>query len=281
MTTLHKNIKIIALNGKFDDCQALVKMAFADQDLKNLPLSSANSINIGRLLPQTVYYFWAFSKLLKNINDKIIFSVPSGNFGDLMGGIIAREMGLPIEKFVISTNENDEVPEFFAKEFYKPIVPSVNCISSAMNVGHPSNLARIVALYGGQMDEKGVVHKQPDLVKIKKDFYATSISDSKTRETIKEIYSRHKTVLEPHGAVGWAGLQNFLNENKQFNNAGQLTVTLETAHPAKFPKEIQEIIGIEPELPSSLAGLENRKEEMVKVENNYEAFKKYLMSNYK
>ena len=276
MTTLHKNIRIIALNGKFDDCQALVKNAFADPGLNYLKLSSANSINIGRLLPQSVYYFWAFSRLAQKPGDDIIFSVPSGNFGDLIGGIIAREMGLPVKRFIISTNENDEVPLYFQNGYYKTIVPSRNCISSAMNVGHPSNLARIISLYGGQMDETGNVHKSPDFERLRKVMYAVSISDLETRNTIKNVYERHKILLEPHGAVGWAGLQHYINENPEEINSSQLTVTLETAHPAKFPKEISEILGIDPVLPSSLSNLDNKEERMIRMENNYMDFKEYL-----
>jgi len=277
MTTLHKNIQVIALDAKFDDCQAMVKNAFADHDLDFLNLSSANSINIGRLLPQSVYYFWAFSKLSNSINDEIIFSVPSGNFGDLMGGIIAKHMGLPVKKFVISTNQNDEVPLYFQEGYYKTIVPSRNCISSAMNVGHPSNLARIIALYGGQMDEKGIIHKSPDWEKLKNDMYAISISDIETRETIKKVFEMHQIILEPHGSVGWAGLQHYISENPSDNSPYQLTVTLETAHPAKFPQEINEIIGIDPELPPSMVNLDNLKEEMASMDNNYKMFKEYLI----
>ncbi len=145
MTTLKKNIKILALDGKFDDCQALVKQAFNDRNLDYLQLSSANSINIGRLLPQSMYYTYSYVKLKKQgVDEKIIFSVPSGNFGDLMGGLIANKMGLPVEKFVVSTNENDEVPVYFQTNKYHTIIPSINCISSAMNVGHPSNMECII-----------------------------------------------------------------------------------------------------------------------------------------
>jgi threonine synthase len=276
MTTLHNNIHVIALNGKFDDCQALVKQAFNDNDLIDLKLSSANSINIGRLIPQSVYYFWAFAKLSKNINDEIIFSVPSGNFGDLMGGLLAKHMGLPVKKFVVATNENDEVPLYFREGFYKTIVPSRNCISSAMNVGHPSNMARIIALYSGQMDEKGNILKSPNTEKLKRDMFAVSVNDLETRETIKEIYNRHKVLLEPHGAVGWTGLHRYFIENASENNAEQLTVTLETAHPAKFPHEIKEILNIEPELPASMSMLDNKQEMMTNMENDYEVFKDYL-----
>jgi threonine synthase len=281
MTTLHKNIQVLALNGKFDDCQALVKDAFADSELDYLQLSSANSINIGRLIPQSVYYFYAFSRLAESISDEIVFSVPSGNFGDLMGGIIAKHMGLPIKRFVISTNANDEVPVYFSEGFYKTIVPSRNCISSAMNVGHPSNMVRIIALYGGAMDEKGVIKKSPDVQKLKKDMYAVSISDARTKATIKSVYEKHKVLLEPHGAVGWTGLQDYFTNEVLGNNKDQLSVTLETAHPAKFPKEILEIIGIDPVLPESLKNIEHKEEKMEAIANNYPSFKAFLTKNYK
>lgn len=281
MTTLHKNISVIALDGKFDDCQALVKMAFADKDLDYLELSSANSINIGRLIPQSVYYFYAFSRLAKDINDEIIFSVPSGNFGDLMGGIIAKHMGLPVKRFVISTNENDEVPVYFQSGNYKTIVPSRNCISSAMNVGHPSNMARIIDLYGGRMDEKGNILKEPDVKRLKTDMSAVSISDADTKMTIKKVYESHKILLEPHGSVGWTGLQHYYKNTQADDNPNQLSVTLETAHPAKFPQEINEILGIDPALPPSLSSLDGKEEIMFPLKNDYAKFKEYLMSNFK
>ena len=281
MTTLHKNISVIALDGKFDDCQALVKKAFSDSDLDYLELSSANSINIGRLIPQSVYYFYAFSRLAKDMNDEIIFSVPSGNFGDLMGGIIARHMGLPVKRFVISTNENDEVPVYFQSGNYKTIVPSRNCISSAMNVGHPSNMARIIDLYGGRMDEKGNILKEPDASKLKRDMSAVSISDADTKATIKRVYESHKILLEPHGSVGWTGLQNYYKNTPADDKDTQLSVTLETAHPAKFPQEINEILGIDPVLPPSLSSLEGKDEIMVSMKHDYAKFKEYLMKNFK
>lgn len=280
MTTLHKNISVIALDGKFDDCQALVKQAFSDKDLDYLELSSANSINIGRLIPQSVYYFYAFSRLAKDINDEIIFSVPSGNFGDLMGGIIAKHMGLPVKRFVISTNENDEVPVYFQSGNYKTIVPSRNCISSAMNVGHPSNMARIIDLYGGRMDEKGNILKEPDVKRLKNDMGAVSISDADTKTTIKKVYDSHKMLLEPHGAVGWTGLQDYYKHVPADIQASQLSVTLETAHPAKFPQEINEILGIDPTLPPSLSSLDGKEEIMVSMKHDYAKFKEYLMKNF-
>jgi threonine synthase len=281
MTTLHKNVQILSLEGKFDDCQALVKIAFNDQDLNYLNLSSANSINIGRLLPQSMYYVYAYSRLCDiSKNERIIFSVPSGNFGDLMGGLIALRMGLPVKKFIVSTNENDEVPEYFKSGNYKTIVPSLNCISSAMNVGHPSNMARIVALYGGVMNEKGEVVKSPDMEKMKEDMFTISIDDKETLATIKKVYERHRVLLEPHGAVGWCGLSRYFDFITEDEVHGQVAVSLETAHPAKFPAEIHDILGIDPELPDSLKGLDEKEERVQKIANNYDEFKKYLKDNY-
>ncbi len=281
MTTLHKNVQIIALNGKFDDCQHLVKQAFNDSELEYLNLSSANSINIGRLLPQAVYYIYAYVRLCDiKKGDEIIFSVPSGNFGDLMGGLLALKMGLPVKKFVVSTNKNDEVPVYFASGNYKTIVPSRNCISSAMNVGHPSNMARIVSLYGGVMNEKGEIINKPDLERMKENMFAISIEDNTTRETIQKVYNRHRIILEPHGAVGWEGLCQYLAIEKEANKPAQVCVSLETAHPAKFPEEINNLLNIDPELPKSLSGLEDKEEKFDKLINNYGDFKKYLIQKY-
>jgi len=278
MTILGKNVRILALDAKFDDCQALVKQAFSDPELAHLPLSSANSINIGRLVPQTVYYFYAFAKLRdKNLNEEVIFSVPSGNFGDMMGGALAMKMGLLVKKFIIATNANDEFPNYLYSGHYSKIEPSVNCISSAMNVGHPSNLARLVSLYGGVMDEKGMIHKPADLESMKKEIWATSISDTQTRETIAAAYLKYGTLLEPHGAVGWAGLMDYLHTIPESETENQLCISLETAHPAKFPEEIEKILHIEPELPPSLEGIDHLPEHVENLENNYEAFKEYLL----
>ncbi len=272
MTTLGKNVFPLAVQGKFDDCQALVKQAFVDPDLAALSLSSANSINIGRLLPQAVYYFYAQSRASPQ-GDKAVFSVPSGNFGDLMGGLLARKMGLPAKKFVVATNENDEFPRFMKTGVYEPIRPSKNCISNAMNVGHPSNLARLFALYGGQMDETGRVGAMPDLQAMNRDLYAVSISDEETRRTIKEAYARHGVLLEPHGAVGWAGLLKYLQECGDWSPC----ISLETADPAKFPEEIVQATGINPPLPQAMARLDELEERYVKIDGRYSSLKEYLM----
>ena len=239
MTTLDGNISVISLDGKFDDCQRLVKKAFTDPTLSGVPLSSANSINIGRLLPQSVYYFYAWSRLAGNLDEKALFSVPSGNFGNLMGGLIARKMGLPVEKFILATNENNEVPEFLRTGIYKSIVPSVNCISSAMNVGHPSNLARIVALYGGMMDEAGMIHKDPDMKRMRDELFGVSVTDDETRDTISDVFRKYGILLEPHGAIAWHGVNEYLKLNSLKDSGNRLIISLETAHPAKFPEELQ------------------------------------------
>ncbi len=274
MTTLGGNIKVIAVNGKFDDCQRLVKQAFTDPSLSDQQLSSANSINIGRLIPQSVYYFYSWSRLASSPEEKIIFSVPSGNFGNLMGGIIAREMGLPVAKFIISTNSNNEVPGYLTTGIYKIINPSVRCISSAMNVGHPSNLARIIALYGGLMDEKGVIIREPDLEKLRSDFYGIGVSDEETRETMRECHRKYGILLEPHGAVAWRGLESY---RSLYKTANMLAVSLETAHPAKFPEELRHIPGVSVEIPDSLIGINDRKEDFIKIENNYGKLKDYIL----
>ncbi len=280
MTTLGRNIQIVELKGKFDDCQALVKQAFSDSELEYLDLSSANSINIGRLIPQIVYYFYAFSRLRKgNLNDSIVFSVPSGNFGDMMGGVIGMKMGLPVKKFAIATNENDEFTTFLQTGIYEKIEPSRNCISSAMNVGHPSNLARLVALYGGVMDETGRVHIMPDMDKMRRELFATSVSDKATRDTIIEAWELYRVLLEPHGAVAWKGLIDLLECNPEIEE-NELCVVLETAHPAKFPEEINNLLGIDPELPASLLGIEEKEEKYDQLPKDYEAFKAYLKNKY-
>jgi threonine synthase len=279
MTTLQNNINIIAIDGKFDDCQRLVKMAFLDPALSHIPMSSANSINIGRLLPQSVYYFYSFSKLAANINDKAVFSVPSGNFGNLMGGLIARKMGLPVKKFIIATNENNEVPEFLKTGTYQSINPSKNCISTAMNVGHPSNLARIVAFYGGVMDETGKIIKLPDLKQMREDLFAVSITDDMTGSTIEDVYKKYDLLLEPHGAVAWKGLKEYLKFNKESISGKPLCISLETAHPAKFPEELRKILNMDPPLSASLAGLEKKQEHYFSIDNNYERLKDFILKN--
>ncbi len=280
MTTLKNNISVLAIDGKFDDCQRLVKMAFLDHDLKHISLSSANSINIGRLLPQSVYYVYSWSKLAAGIEDKAVFSVPSGNFGNLMGGLIAFRMELPVKQFVVSTNANNEVPEFLRTGIYKPVNPSRNCISSAMNVGHPSNLARIIALYGGMMDQEGKILKEPDIQGMRKDLYGVSISDDITSLTISDVFNKYNILLEPHGAIAWQGIREYSRERVKSKSGRQLFIALETAHPAKFPEEIRRITGLEPPVPKSLTGITDKEESFVSLENDYQALKKYIIKEY-
>ena len=281
MTTLRKNIKIISLQGKFDDCQAIVKRAFMDESLVRLNLSSANSINIGRLLPQSFYYFYAWSQLARTTDSEpVIFSVPSGNFGNIMGGLLAKKMGLPVKRFVIATNENDEVPVYWQTGKYATIVPSRNCISSAMNVGHPGNMARVIALYGGSMDEKGNILKEPDIRQMRADIFAVSINDNRTTEVLKETYNHYGVLTEPHGAAGWAGLLEYFKQYPSDGLEDQLAISLETAHPAKFPEEIRTLLGIEPELPASMDGLDHSEESFDRLDNNYEQFRDYLKTRY-
>ncbi len=280
MTTLQNNISVVEINGKFDDCQRLVKMAFLDPELSDHSLTSANSINIGRLLPQSIYYFYSYSKLAANTDERAVFSVPSGNFGNLMGGLIAKKMGLPVEQFIIATNENNEVPEYFSTGDYNIISPSKNCISSAMNVGHPSNLARVIAFYNGVMDESGRITKVPDLKQMREDFFAVSITDEETRDTLAEVYRKYNIMLEPHGAVAWKGVREYFRSDKFSKSGKQLCIALETAHPAKFPDELNQIINIDPVLPASLTGLDQKPEKYVSMENNYELLKNFILNNY-
>ncbi|MBU0615943.1 MAG: threonine synthase [Nanoarchaeota archaeon] len=267
MTTLGGNITAISIDGKFDDCQALVKEAFVDPDLKYLNLSSANSINIARLLPQIVYYAYAYSRL-----GKVNFSIPSGNFGDLMGGLFAKEMGIPVNKFIVAVNENDEFVDFYNTGEYKNISPSKNSLSNAMNVGHPSNLARLIALYGGIIDEKGIIAKMPDMQKIRHDMVAVSVTDEQTKEEIRSIYKKFHVIIEPHGAVGLYAAE----KNKDLR-----LVCLETADPAKFPDTVKEVIKIDPALPECLRQALKKEEYLKNLDNNYQDFKQFLIGNFK
>ena len=279
MTTLGENITAFGVNGKFDDCQNLVKTAFADKELHHINLSSANSINFGRLIPQTLYYFWSYSRIVTDEHEKVIFSVPSGNFGNLTGGLIAKKMGLPIKKFISAVNENNEFPSFLRTGIYTKVEPSINCISNAMNVGHPSNLARIFDLYGGQIDEKGVIHKIPNMEEFRKTIVSYSITDQSTKETIVNFYSKYKKIIEPHGAVGWAALQKYRVEYPKLNDVK--SITFETANPSKFPEEIINLIDIVPEIPHSLKIIQDKPEfPNPKEINNYSDFKGFLLEKF-
>jgi threonine synthase len=254
----------------------MVKRAFADPALKHIQLSSANSINIGRLLPQSVYYFYAASRVAKP-GEPVAFSIPSGNFGDMMGAVVAREMGLKAKKIIVPVNENDAFPRFMATGQYEKISPSRNSLSNAMNVGHPSNLARLVAIYGGRMDETGKIHRQPDLVVMRRDLFSSSISDERTRATIKEVWGKYKLLLEPHGAVAWRGFEDWLeSENADARNVP--AVVLETANPAKFPEEIEKLFGWSPDVPAAMQAALKLPEDYDRMGADYEKFRDYLIS---
>jgi threonine synthase len=276
MTTLTGNVRTVAIDGKFDDCQAMVKRAFSDATLKHIPLSSANSINIGRLLPQSVYYFYAASRLAQP-GEPIVFSVPSGNFGDMMGAVVARQMGLPVRKLIVPVNDNDAFPKFLATGVYEKIVPSRNSVSNAMNVGHPSNLARLVAVYGGQMDETGKINRMPDLGAMRRDLFSSSISDNRTRETIREVWNKYGLLLEAHGAVAWAGFEDWLKTESLDNLPA---VVLETANPAKFPEEIEQTIGFAPDVPPAMTAAIQLPEDFDRMGADYEKFRSYLVQQH-
>ncbi|HEY1788450.1 MAG TPA: threonine synthase [Verrucomicrobiae bacterium] len=280
MTTLSDNIRTVAIDGKFDDCQAMVKRAFADPALKHILLSSANSINIGRLLPQSVYYFYAASRVAKP-GEPVAFSIPSGNFGDMMGAVVAREMGLPVKKIIVPVNENDAFPRFMAGGTYEKISPSRNSLSNAMNVGHPSNLARLVAIYGGRMDETGKIHRQPDLAAMRRDLFSSSISDERTRATIKEVWGKYKLLLEPHGAVAWRGFEDWLESEKAGRGGNAPAVVLETANPAKFPEEIEKLFGWSPDVPAAMQAALKLPEDYDRMDADYEKFREYLISRHR
>ena len=276
LDTIGQNVQALSVDGKFDDCQNLVKQAFSDPRNEKFNLTSANSINFGRILPQIIYYVYAYAQLAQN-KEEAIFSVPSGNFGDALGCEYARRMGLPVAKLVMPTNENDEFPIFMATGKYNKVSPSRACISNAMNVGHPSNLARFFDLYGGTVDRVGQVHKYPDLEEMRRHIFSVSVSDSQTRETIKNVYKRYQAVLEQHGAVGWAGLEEYLKTTPE----QKLAICLETAHPAKFPEEIEKLLGLTVPVPESMQNIDLREGSAVAMSGDYSSFRNYLQKTLK
>ncbi|MEA2014113.1 MAG: threonine synthase [Thermodesulfobacteriota bacterium] len=274
LDTIGDNVQSLSIDGKFDDCQNLVKQAFSDPSLDHLNFTSANSINFGRILPQMVYYFYAYAQLCRH-EESIVISVPSGNFGNALGCEYARRMGLPVKKLIMPTNENDEFPRFLKKGTYKKLSPSLACISNAMNVGHPSNLARFFELYNGTVDRTGTVHKYPDIKRMMENIYSVSISDKETKTCIKRVYEQCGVILEPHGAVGWRGLEAYLEQCGDF----PLCVSLETAHPAKFSDEIVKLLGISLDAPDSMKGIDEKKAEFLELPADYQIFKNYLTDN--
>jgi threonine synthase len=256
LTTLGQNIKALEVDGVFDDCQDMVKKAFLDETLAHKNLTSANSINIARWLPQMFYFFFAY-KALKSQNKPLIFSCPSGNFGNICAGIMAKKLGLPIEHFVASTNVNDTVPRFLENGKYEP-KPSKATISNAMDVGNPSNFIRIQELYNN------------DLKAFEKDFSSYSYTDEETLEALKNIYKVDGYIAEPHGAVGYLGLKKELQKH---DNA--IGVFLETAHPIKFLDVVEPALGITLPIPEQIESVMHEEKVSVKI-SSYEELKKFF-----
>lgn len=256
-TTLGQNITALEVDGVFDDCQTLVKEAFLDAELnEKLLLTSANSINIARWIPQCLYYFYGFSRLPKD-GKKVVFAVPSGNFGNLGAGILAQKMGLPIDQFVAATNVNKVVPDYLRGAAFKA-QRSIQTVSNSMDVGNPSNFPRLVSLYG--KDE--ILFRE----KVKGYFY----EDEETIQAIQKIQSTGYT-LDPHGAVGYLGLKDFMDEN-----SGYVGVFLETAHPGKFRDVVEEALGEELILPERLAAFLEGEKKVIEMGKSFEEFKGFL-----
>jgi threonine synthase len=261
-TTLGENVRALAVQGSFDDCQKLAKTAFADGDLRRrVPLTSANSINIGRLLPQVFYYFGAWAQLPRSDLD-LIFCTPSGNFGNLTAGLMAERLGLPVDRFVAATNINDVVPEYLASGSYRPR-PSERTISNAMDVGDPSNLTRIIHLYGGDLDH------------LRRDVCAFSATDADTRRCIREVYDTTGRILDPHTAVGYLGLGQALAERRAPTDA----ILIATAHPAKFREVVEPVIGAEVELPERLAIHLEKERQVTPIGPIYEELREILLED--
>jgi threonine synthase len=257
-TTLGGNITALEVDGTFDDCQRMVKLAFGDEDLKRkLFLTSANSINIARLIPQSFYYFYAYSQL-ESKKHPVVFSVPSGNFGNLTAGLIAKRMGLPIDKFIAATNLNKIVPDFFSTKVFTPM-SSVSTISNAMDVGNPSNFPRMYELYGNDFDS------------LSADIVSYYFNDEETRAAMREVYHSSNYVMDPHGAVGYLGLKKYMKVNTNVTG-----VFLETAHPAKFREVVEETINNKISLPPRLEEFMSGTKQSIKISSHFSDFKSLL-----
>jgi threonine synthase len=271
MNTLGGNVVAVACDAKFDQLQANSMRAFQDEDLAGLRLTSANSINWCRLMPQIGYHFYSYTALETDKGEPIVDAVSSGNFGNVTADFITLRMGKPVRRILVATNENDEFPGFMETGIYRPIRPSKACISNAMNVGNPSNMRRLFDLYGGQIDRDGTVYRMPDLDALRRDAVGMSISDALTQITIQSVYERYGILLEPHGAVSWAALHRYCSLREE----EPLSIATETAHPGKFPEALQ-AIGVEPELPDSMKGLDEKKPSFFELSDRYDEFKEFL-----
>ena len=257
LTTLGQNITALEVDGVFDDCQDMVKTAFLDNDLNDKNLTSANSINIARWLPQMFYFFFAYKQLKKH-NKPLIVSCPSGNFGNICAGILAKKLGLPIAHFVASTNANDTVPQFLENGIYNP-KPSVATISNAMDVGNPSNFVRIQEMYNNDLEE------------FKKDFTSYTYSDEETKLAMQNVFANTGYIAEPHGAVGYLGLKN---EMRNFPNS--VGVFLETAHPIKFLDIVEPVLNVKLPIPQQIESVLGIEKVSIKIKN-YEDLKNQLI----
>lgn len=276
MTTLRRNVHAFEVKGDFDVCQALAKNILGDASFAlelfgdRERFTSANSISVGRLLPQAVYPFYAYSQI-ETSSEPFIASIPSGNFGNMMGTVIARQMGLPVAKIICGVNENTEFPDFLASGTYT-VRPSIKSPSSAMIVSHPSNLARLIDFYGGHIfDERdpstgnvtrpGIIDRMPDMDAMRRDIVSLGISNPRHFETMKDVYKRYGIILDPHGAVGWAALEEFLGGRHD-----RPAVIYETADPGKFPDDVYRAIGVVPELPPGMKDQAGRPERIYSIE---------------
>lgn len=261
LTTWGGNIVALEIDGTFDDCQRHVKALLSDKEMQqNQVLTSANSINIARLLPQMVYYAYAASRL-KQRNKPLVFSVPSGNFGNLTAGLMAQQMGVPIHHFVAATNVNDVVPNYLEKGVFAAR-PSIKTISNAMDVGYPSNFERMMFLF-------------KNVETMRQHLHAYSFSDAQTEEAIQYVFRTRNYCLDPHGAVGYLGLKKYLNQNP----IPSIGVFLATAHPAKFAETVEKQIGNEVVMPERLQAFTNKKEDFSSCENNYSQIKNLLLAD--
>lgn len=258
-TTLGRNITAVEVDGTFDDCQALVKSAFMDQELnERMQLTSANSINVARFLPQAFYYFYAYAQMKKLGREKeLVVCVPSGNFGNITAGLFAKRMGLPVKRFIAANNRNDIFYQYLKTGQYAP-KPSVQTIANAMDVGDPSNFARILDLYEGSHDA------------IASEISGETYTDDQIRETVQLTYDETGYLLDPHGACGYRAL----SENLQ---PGEVGVFLETAHPAKFLHTVEDIIGADINIPEKLKAFMNGTKQSVSMPKNFMTFKEWLL----